>query len=107
MSRRKDRKKWGVFSRHSDRDKEISERDEDDPRQDIHTHPSTKRVFLPPPVYKPIPYLSKIHQPISSDRDPSGNPVEHRRNQGVKPVLSIIERSETPNHRGKSLGRSL
>jgi hypothetical protein len=67
----------------------------------------TKRVFLPPPVYKPIPYLSKIHQPISSDRDPSGNPVEHRRDQGVKPVLSIIERSETPNHRGKSLGRSL
>ena len=41
MSRRKDRKKWGVFSRHSDRDKEISERDEDDPRQDIHTHPLT------------------------------------------------------------------
>jgi hypothetical protein len=53
-----------------ERDKEISERDWGNPRQDLNRHPSIKRGFLPPPADKPTPYPPKI----SSDRHPWGNP---------------------------------
>jgi len=78
-----------------DRDKEISERNEGNPRQDLNPHQWIKRGFLPPPADKPTPYPPKI----SSDRNPSGNPGEHKRNQRVNP--------ETPNHQGKSLWKAL
>jgi hypothetical protein len=58
------------------------------------------RSFLLPPGGRPIPcpiHLNKIHCLFSSDMNPSGNPGANRRNQGIK--------SETPNHRDKSLGR--
>ena len=42
-----------------DRDKEISERDWDDPRQDIHAHPSIKGVFYP---------LLQTNQPLTHQR---------------------------------------
>jgi len=44
-----------------DRDKEISERNEGNPRQDFNPHHSIKRGFLPPPADKPTPYPPKIH----------------------------------------------
>ena len=83
---------WG------DRDKEISERDWGNQRQDLNPHQWIKRGSLPPPADKPTPYPPRIHCPFNSDRNPSGNPGEHRRNQRVNP--------ETPNHRGKSFRRA-
>ena len=86
---------WG------DLDKELSEWDEGDQRQDLHLHQPTKGSFLPTPGGKPTPcpiHPNKIHCPLSSNRNPSGNPGARRRNQGTKP--------ETPNHRGRSLRRA-
>ena len=57
------------------------------PKTEYPCSPVNKRVFLPSPADKPTHYPPKI----SSDRNPSGNLGEHKRNQRVNP--------ETPNHR--------
>jgi hypothetical protein len=64
-----------------------------------HANLSTTQRY--PSACRPIPcpiHLNKIHCLFISDRNPSGNPDEHRRNQGIK--------SEAPNHRGISFRRT-
>jgi len=44
-----------------DRDKEISEGNWDDPRQDIHAHPSIKGVFYPLQTNQPLIHQRSAH----------------------------------------------
>ena len=72
---------WG------NRDKERSEQDQGDQRQDLYPRQPTKGSFLPTLAGRPIPcpiHLEKIHSPLSSDRNPSGIPGLRKRNRGIK-----------------------
>jgi len=74
---------WG------DRDKELLEKDEGNQGQNLHSCQPTKESLLPTPAGRPSPCPirpNKIHCPLSSDRNPSGNLDPRRRNQGIKKV---------------------